>query len=126
MATVNATIAGARPVPRLDGQGMFTLLSWVGLAASGDVGDTQLYPEFADRSVQVTGNFGTGGAIILEGSNNGSDWGTLRDPLGDALLFTSADIRSVLEATRYVRPKQSAGSGSSLNVYLYARGISND
>jgi hypothetical protein len=122
MATITATIEGARPVVREGGLSGFTIIAWTGLIASGDVGDTQLYPEFADRSVQVSGSFGTGGAISLEGSNDGSTWATLRDPMGDALLFTGADIRAVLEATRYVRPRQSAGSGASLNVHLYGRG----
>lgn len=78
-------------------------------------------PGRSDRSVQVEGTFG-GATITIEGSNDGTNWHTLHDGSGTALTFTSADLRQVLEVTRYIRAKTASGSGSSVTVTLLAVG----
>jgi hypothetical protein len=76
--------------------------------------------EWADKSVQVIGNFNAG-TIVIEGSNDGVNWATLTDPQGNALSKTTAFIEQILEATRYVRPRVSAGAGVDLDVFFVLR-----
>lgn len=85
---------------------------WSGLL-NGDSGDAYERPDYSDRSVQVTGTFGTGGTIVLEGSNDGTNYKTLTDPQGNPLSFTAAALEQVQELTRYVRPRVTAGDGTT-------------
>jgi hypothetical protein len=77
-------------------------------------------PEWADRSVQVTGTF-NGGTLVVEGSNDGTNWYTLNDPQGNALSFTTAKIEQILEAVAFMRPRVSAGAGVDLDVTFFLR-----
>jgi hypothetical protein len=120
MATITVTQSGAQPVP--NSVQRYALAGWATFADSGDVGEALAFPEYPDRSVQVSGGFGSGGQIELEGSNDGTNYYTLRDPQGDALLFVAADLRAILEPARYIRPRQSAGSGATITVTVFARG----
>jgi hypothetical protein len=87
--------------------------------ANGDDGNPIQFAQYTDKSVQVTGIFGSGGSIRLEGSNNGVDWAPLSDPSGNDLNITSAKIKMVTEATYYVRPRVTAGDGTTnLSVHL--------
>jgi hypothetical protein len=81
-------------------------------------------PAANDRSVQVTGTFGSGGTLLIEGSNDGGvTWGTLNDPQGSALSFTSSKIEAIQELTAMIRPRVSAGDGTTaLAVYVLVRG----
>jgi hypothetical protein len=90
--------------------------AWQGMA-NGDVGDAIPFSQYADKSVQVTGSFGDG-VVVLEGSNNGTDWAVLTDPQGNHLNITGAKIEQVTEVTCYVRPRVTGTSGASINVHL--------
>lgn len=75
----------------------------------------------ADRSVQVAGTF-NGATVVLEGSNDGTNYVTLKDVFGNAISLTAAGLRQVAEITRYVRPSASGGGGSqSVTVTMLAR-----
>jgi hypothetical protein len=79
----------------------------------------------ADRSVHVSGTFGVGGSLTLEGSNQATPttWVVLTDPQGNALTFTSERLEQISEYTRWVRPRVTAGDGTtSLNVDLITGG----
>ena len=78
--------------------------------------------EYAERSVQVgaTGDTFNAGTILIEGSNDGVLWTTLRDPQGVALSFTAAGLKQVLEATAFIRPRASVAV-TSVVVILAAR-----
>jgi hypothetical protein len=76
-------------------------------------------PQGSDRSVQVSGTFG-GGTVLIEGSNDGSNWFTLTDPTGAALSFAAAGLKQILELTRYIRPRASVAV-TSVNVNLVAK-----
>lgn len=113
-----ATIALTR-----DGSGGFGVaIGWTPLA-NGDDGqawDTQDYP---DVSVQVLGTFGVGGNLRIEGCNEVTpvNWATLNDPQANALDVTAAKIEQVLEMPRWIRPRVTAGDGTTaLTVRLYA------
>jgi hypothetical protein len=94
------------------------VVAWTGLT-SGDDGDPVQFSQYTDKSVQVSGSFGAGGSVRLEGSNNGIDYAPLTDPQGNDINITSPKIKMASEATLYVRPRVTAGDGStSLNVHL--------
>lgn len=96
------------------------LVTWSPLQ-NGDDGDAIPFSQYADKSVQVAGDFGVGGTVVFEGTNNGVDWATLTDAQGNNLSFSAAKIELVAEATLHVRPRVTAGSGASISVTLLAR-----
>jgi hypothetical protein len=101
-------------------------VSWSGLLGSPvDDGLPYERPERSDRSVHVVGTFGTGGTIVLEGSNEPTptNWRTLTDPLGNALSFTATNLEQVVEVTRWVRPRVTGGDGTTnLTVHMIFAG----
>lgn len=87
--------------------------TWAAMANS-DVGTALSAAQLADKSVQISGTFGAGGTIIIEGSNNGGvSYSTLRDPQGTALSFTAADLKQILENADLLRPRVTAGDGTT-------------
>lgn len=99
------------------------IVTWTGLLQSSlDSGDPFEMPGWADRSVQVIGTLGAAGSVRIEGSLNGVDYATLTDPQGNALDVTSLKIESISELVRYIRPRVTAGDGTTnLTVILMAR-----
>jgi hypothetical protein len=96
-------------------------VSWASIANSDNGTAVELYGS-ADRSVQITGTFGAGGTIVIEGSNDGTNYVTLYNLQASALSFTAAGLKGVAEITRYIRPRVTAGDGTtSLTVTLLAR-----
>lgn len=99
------------------------VLSWSGLLNTDDGNPVEL-PNYADRSIQVTGTFGAGGTVAIEGSIDGTNYVVLTDPQGNDLNITSSSkrIEAIAEMTRYIRPRVTAGDGTtSLVVWLLAR-----
>lgn len=101
--------------------------SWAGLL-NGDDGTPLLMAGSQDRSVQFTGVFGAGGSVQLEGSNDvvprGSfptNWFLLSTPQGTTGAKTVAGIVQIEEATLWVRPRVTAGDGTTniqANLFL--------
>lgn len=96
--------------------GLASLANWQAMA-TGDTGAPVENQTFSDRSIQFVGTFG-GATVVLEGSNDGTNWVTLTDPASVALSFTSAGLKQILQVTRYMRPNVSGGAGVSINGYL--------
>lgn len=97
------------------------VITWAAIP-NGDSGSPVEMPGSADRSVQILGTFGAGGTIVIEGSNDGTNYVTLTDPQGNALSKTAAAIEAVSELTRYIRPHVTAGDGTTaLTVCLLLR-----
>jgi hypothetical protein len=89
---------------------------------NGDSGSPYPMTGFADRSVQIGGTFGTGGTVLIEGSNDGTNYATLNDPQGVAISKTSAALAAVAPISKLIRPRVSAGDGTtSITVTLLAR-----
>lgn len=121
MPTIAATIDGRKPVDA-SFPGESSTFTW-GPLANGDDGASVQYGAFTDRSIQFRGTFGTGGTVVLEGSNDGTNWQTLTDPQGNVISKTAASIEAITEATRYVRPRVTAGDGTTaITAILFARG----
>jgi hypothetical protein len=76
--------------------------------------------EWAERSVQVIGTFGTA-TIVIQGSNDGVNWETLNDAQGSPISKTAKFIEQVAEVTRFVRPLVSTGAGADLDVFFVLR-----
>lgn len=98
------------------------VVSWTPLTNTNQDGQAFEMPGSADRSVQVLGTFGAAGSINFEGSNEATPttWAILNDPSSAALTFTAAKIEAVLEMTRWVRPKITAGDGTTSLTVLMA------
>lgn len=106
------------------GDKVWTVL-WTGLLQSPlDDGDPFEMPGAPDRSVQVTGTFGVGGNVRIEGCNETTptNWAVLTDPQGNALDVTTAKIEAITELVRWIRPRVTAGDGTTtLAVTILAR-----
>lgn len=99
------------------------ILTWAGMA-NGDYGAVVELANFADRSVQVTGVMGVGGNVRIEGSLNGVDYAPLTDPQGSNLDMNTQKIEAITEVVRYVRPRVTAGDGSTLiTVTMLMKGV---
>lgn len=116
MATRTAALTYA-PNGNING----ALIVWSGLL-NGDDGSSVEGVDFADRTVAVTGNFGTGGSVTLQGSNDNSNWFALTDPQGNAITKTAAGLEVIAEGPRYIKPAVTAGDGATdLTVTVWAR-----
>jgi hypothetical protein len=87
--------------------------------ANGDTGQWVALPFHTDYTVEVVGTFGAGGSVQLEGSNDVVNSPSVQTILNDArgkgnpLVFTSADIRTVLDCPTQIRPNCTAGDGTT-------------
>jgi len=97
------------------------VITWAGLD-SDDSGEPVELVDYPDRTLTITGTFGAGGSISLQGSNDGTNWFSITDPQGNAITKTAAAMELVVETPRYMRPIVTAGDGTtSLTVQLFCR-----
>lgn len=116
-----ATIPVGRSVPETLHH-TCVIATWTPLA-NGDEGAPVELANFADRTVQVVGAFGGGGNLRIEGSLDGENWAPLTDPQGNFLDIQTAKIEAITEIVRWVRPRVTAGDGTtSLTVTMLLRG----
>lgn len=91
---------------------------------NGDTGHPVEWIQYADRCVSVIGTFGFGGTVVIQGSNDNTNWFTLNNAQSAALSFTAAGLKQVVELPRYIRPSVTAGDGTTdLDVSLVMRRI---
>ena len=95
------------------------LSTWPALATNDDGVPVGLIGS-GDRTFAAFGTFG-GGTVTLQGSLDGTNWFTLRDPQGANVALTAAGIRSVLEAPSFIRPLVTGGSGVAITCQLLVR-----
>ena len=125
MATITASIERIESF----GDGDCHVITWAALTTTNNYGSPIEMPGSADRSVQLLGALGTGGAVTMYGSNKASpdlatdtDWAILNDPQGNTLAMSTLKIETILEVTRWIRPKITAGDGAtSLTIALLLR-----
>jgi len=85
-----------------------SLSTWSGLAGSEN-GDAASTVRWQDKTVQCTGTFTS---ITIQGSNDGTNWGTLSDAQGVDLVITVAnEVRTILENPLYIRPVSVGAAG---------------
>jgi hypothetical protein len=116
MATVSPTITD------ISGNGTILMFTWA-LTTANTTGDPIPFAALADRSVTFSGAAAWGAATaMVEGSNDGSVYLPFADPQGNAISKTADAIESVLELTRYFRPRLStAGTAAAVTVTLIAK-----
>lgn len=109
-------------VPQMD-RALYAL--WEGLLDDDtDTGKPVRVGGYTHLTFHVFGDFGTAGAITIQGSNDGTNWDELRDQAGnDAVLDTDDRVIRTFESPLYVRPAITAGSGTvDLDVAMVAKG----
>ena len=94
-------------------EGNSSINTWSGLLNT-DTGDKFAPNDHVDISIQVIGTPSAGGTVILEGSNDGTNWGALSDQAGNAISLTAAGaIKAVGEVCKFYRPNVTGGDGST-------------
>lgn len=95
---------------------------WEGLLDdNSDSGSPVAMGNIDGLCVQVLGNFGTSGAVTMQGSNDGgTTWFSLIDTAGTAVVLdTSTRSATIASRPLLIRPLITAGSGTvDLDVYL--------
>ncbi len=121
MATIQPTVLDISEEE--NGNASSRVITWGPMIkTTDDVGAPIAFVGFPDRSVQVTGTFGVGGAVAIEGTIDGTNYATLTDPQGNALSFTATKVEAISELVRKIRPRVTAGDAStSLTVSLLVR-----
>lgn len=86
-------------------------------------------PHLPDKCVEISGTF-SGATIVIEGHNastaTGGTYITLNDSRGEgnALSFTAANIVTIMENPRFIRPRLTAATGTpSLNVRIVSQSV---
>lgn len=94
--------------------------TWTALTTTDTYGSIVSMVGWSDRSIQLLGTLGAGGAVTLYGSNkaspneaNDNDWSILTDPQGNNLALSTLKVEQILEITRWVRPKVTGGDGTT-------------
>lgn len=95
---------------------------WAALA-NGDSGAPIACPGWGDNTVAFQGTFGAGGTAILEGTLDDEAlvantpgsviWFPLTDPQGNAISKTTAGIETIMENCTFIRPRVTAGDGTT-------------
>lgn len=105
------------------------LVTWATLLNT-DTGAPVYLPDFGDRSVQLSGTLGVGGAVTMQGSNDAptaapATYGGVTDPGLTAIVLSAVGaIETVLDPVVWIRPNVTAGDGTtSLTVKMFCRRI---
>jgi hypothetical protein len=116
MATVTAV--------RTEHPGTSYLHTWSNLTTANQDGSAVSIPGAADRTIHCIGTLGVGGAVTMQGSNDGTNWATLTDFQDADVIFTAVDtIKILAEAPLYIRPLNTAGDGSTdMSILMFSRG----
>lgn len=62
---------------------------------------------------QVSGTWGAGGALVIEGSNDGTNYFTLTDQANAALTLSANALKTVRDTPLYIRPRVTGGDGTT-------------
>jgi len=119
MATIpHVSHAPDRTLVDLDG---VRVRRWSSMA-NGDVGEPIILTRFNDRTVQIGGTFGVGGAVVFKGSNDLVQWDEMRDIFNVAISATGNKLITLTEVPVYIRPEVSGDGTTSITVTVAAVG----
>jgi hypothetical protein len=105
-----------------NGSQSVSFVSWDGLKLGSQAKVLEL-GSVSSVSVQMSGNFGEGGAVALEGSNDGKNFLPLKSLQGRDLKKSEPGIDSLADYVRYVRPVVLSGdSQTDVNCNLCLNG----
>jgi len=94
-------------------------LTWATMG-NADTGTAAAVPSYSDKTVHITGTFGSA-TVTIQGSNDNVNWTTLTDIQGTALAVTADDISLIAENPLYIRPITAGGTGTDVDVIISAR-----
>lgn len=97
--------------------GNYRQVKWEGIA-NGDTIPALQVPttEGAIGSVQMTGTFGA--AVTLAGSNDGTNFVTLKDTAGNDISLTAAGLVDFSTAALYIKPVEAGVTDVDVTVIL--------
>ena len=100
------------------GDGSTIVVTWSPVTSVDTCHPVRL-PEYADRSIHVSGVFG-GSTTKIEGSNNGGvSFAPLADTTDTTIAISTETIKAVLENTDFIKPVVSGGDATqSLTISL--------
>ena len=88
--------------------------TWAALTFAGsDVGAPLRLACYGDKTFQVFGTLGVGGSVVIEGSNDTFNWAPLSNRQGTAMAFTAGGFNTSQDKPVYVRPRITAGDGTT-------------
>ena len=95
------------------------IAKWTGetTAANATVPRYAPLTSMAFASVQIGGTFG-GATVVLQGSNDGAAYTTLKDIDGNSISATSAAQFELSTGCAFVKPSISGGTSDSIKVTL--------
>jgi hypothetical protein len=95
------------------------IATWAAETTAGNASIARYAPHvsLANASVQVSGTIG-GATIVLQGSNDGTTYATLKDLAGNDLSFTAAGYAEFTSGAAFVKPSISGGTGDSINIVV--------
>jgi hypothetical protein len=108
MATIQPTFD--RSVSK---DGSVVAITWPTMTNAGtDVGAAIQLASF-EKTFHAYGTFGAGGNVIVEGSNDGTNFNALSNRQGTAMNFTAAAMNTSQDKPIWVRPRVTAGDGTT-------------
>ena len=111
MATVNAT--AGKNAADVQGDGSCLLWEFTPLTTTNADSSPIDFTQWGDMSVQVRGTWGAGGALAIEGSNDGTNYVVLNSAQGTALSLSADSLKQIVERPRYVRARVTGGDGTT-------------
>jgi len=93
--------------------------TWSGLLVSDDGQPAEIIYGQGRIWVQVSGTAGSGGAVVIEGSITGANYGTLNTEGGGAASFSNLGGAALRGTPFLIRPRVSAGdSNTNFTVHI--------
>lgn len=92
------------------------VVSWAGLTfATTDTGSPIAFASWSEKTFHAFGTFGAGGNVVIEGSNDGTNWSPISNRQGVTPfnLTAAASINTSQDRPIYVRPRVTAGDGTT-------------
>lgn len=88
-------------------------VTWEGITTTNSDGDWIELPHYPEKTIQIDGNFGTGGELTIQGKNVDSYTPfVLSDFRGESLVKLANYGGNISENPLKIRPVLTAGSGS--------------
>lgn len=114
MATVTPTENG--PI------GSARVITWADCATGDTINSATLENmQGGVGAVQLSGTWG-GATVVLQVSNDGSTWATMKDVNGASISATDDAFHEFSTAGVYIRPSSSGGSSDAVDVVVALRG----
>lgn len=100
----------------------------MGIADVGTPDELARYPlhsvQIGSGTVAGPGNTFGGATVVLQGSDDGVIYFTLRDVLGNAVSATVAARFDLEDVPNFIRPSSSGGAGTNVTVIVTSKAVS--